>query len=338
MNALPRYAQALLCISLIGVWPAAAAPVTTKTVAYQLNGQDLEGYLATPDIPQGQKRAGVLLIHGEAGVGKSTLLDAAATIAGRRQVRVVGVLAERDVPYAGLHALVGPLLTPAVLAALPPHHRTALCTALGLEPGPPPGRLALGGALLGVLAASGPLCLLVDDLQWLDRSSTDALLFAARRLRAEPVALLLTVRPPDPARDPAAGAGDGPEVALDTSGLPAMQLSGLQDGAAARALLPSVHVRIVDTLLEATHGNPLAMVEIAAGLTADEAEGAVPLPSQLPTSRPEEVFGDRLTTLAPRSRLAARVAALAGSAPRDVLVDALRGGGLSLADLDAVVA
>ena len=63
--------------------------------------------------------AGVLLIHGEAGVGKSTLLDAAATIAGRRQVRVVGVLAERDVPYAGLHALVGPLLTPAVLAALP---------------------------------------------------------------------------------------------------------------------------------------------------------------------------------------------------------------------------
>lgn len=280
-------------------------------------------------------QAGVLVVKGEAGVGKSTLLDAAAEAAGPlRQVRVVGVPAERDVPHAGLHALLGPLLTHEVLTGLPPLQRAALRTALGLEVGPTSGRLVLGAAVLSVLATSGPLCLLVDDLQWLDPSSADALLFAARRLRAEPVALLATVR--SPATGDEVGHDAGPEP--DTTGLQTLWLGGLPDRATAEALLPSVHARVVDLLLEATGGNPLAMIEVASELTVDEAEGVVPLPAQLPTSQPEQVFGRRLATLAPRHRLAARVAALAGSAPRDVVQDALTRGGMSLGDLDGVVA
>lgn len=275
-------------------------------------------------------RSGVLVIEGEAGVGKSTLLDAAARAAGElRQVRAFGVPAERDVPHAGLHALLGPLLSPEVLAELPQVQRTALCTALGMEVGTPSGRLTLGSAVLSVLAASGPLCLLVDDLQWLDRSSTDALLFAARRLHAEPVALLATVRLPQP--------GSGQDAEADTTGLPVMRLDGLPDPAAARTLLPLIHPRVVDALFVAAGGNPLAMVEIAAELTAEEAAGAVPLPTQLPIAQSEQIFSQRLATLTAQGRLAARAVALAGSTPADVLRDALRHGGLTLADVDGVV-
>ncbi|MGA8847019.1 MAG: ATP-binding protein, partial [Nocardioides sp.] len=275
-------------------------------------------------------RSGVLVIEGEAGVGKSTLLDSAARAAGElRLVRAFGVPAERDVPHAGLHALLGPLLSPEVLAELPQVQQTALRTSLGMEVGTPSGRLALGSAVLSVLAASGPLCLLVDDLQWLDRSSSDALLFAARRLHAEPVALLATVRLPQP--------GSNRDAEADTTGLPVMRLDGLPDPAAARTLLPLVHPRVVDTLFAATGGNPLAMVEIAAELTPEEAAGAVPLPNQLPIAQSEQIFSQRLATLPAQGRLAARVVALAGSAPTDVLRDALRHGGLTLADVDGVV-
>lgn len=276
-------------------------------------------------------RAGALVIQGDAGVGKSTLLAESGRVdLGLRRVLVVGVPAEHDLPYAALHALLGPLLTPEVLTQLPPHQRTALRTALGIDASPAPSRLLLGAAVLGVLAASGPLCLLIDDLQWLDQPSADALLFAARRLRAEQVALVATVR--------TTPLGDASAQAPDTAGLAVLRLEGLADLGSAATLLPAVHPHVVRTLFEATAGNPLAMVEIAAGLTAQEAEGAVPLPATLPTSRPEQLFAARLETLPPRARLATRVAALAGAASREVLADALARGGLELADTDGLVA
>ena len=146
-------------------------------------------------------RAAVLVVTGEPGIGKSVLLADAgsyAAAAGLRVVQVRGVQAERDVPYAGLHALLSTLVSDGALASLPGPHREALEIAQGRRDGSAPARLALGGAVLGVLAAAGPVCLLVDDLQWLDPASVDVLTFAARRLEAEPVALLDDA--PDPRR------------------------------------------------------------------------------------------------------------------------------------------
>ena len=130
-------------------------------------------------------RSAVLVVVGEPGIGKTVLLADAASYAAAAGLRVRearGVQAERDVPYAGLHALLGPLVTDGVLAGLPRLHAEALEVALGLRAGPGPTRLTIGAAVLGVLGAVEPVCLLVDDLQWLDPASVDALTFAARRL------------------------------------------------------------------------------------------------------------------------------------------------------------
>ena len=252
-------------------------------------------------------RSAVLVVVGEPGIGKTVLLADAASYAAAAGLRVRearGVQAERDVPYAGLHALLGPLVTDDVLAGLPRVHAEALEVALGLRAGPGPTRLTIGAAVLGVLGAVEPVCLLVDDLQWLDPASVDALTFAARRLDAEPVALLCAVR--------VAEGGSFPPV----GGLPVLRLEGLED---ASGLLPAVAPTVAERLRVATGGNPLAMVEIASALSAEQVSGAAALPRELPVSDPEEMFAERLATLAADTRTAARVLALAGAAPRPVL-------------------
>ena len=141
--------------------------------------------------------------------------------------------------------------------------------------------------MLGVLGAVEPVCLLVDDLQWLDPASVDALTFAARRLDAEPVAVLCTVR--------VAEGGSFPPV----GGLPVLRLEGLDD---ASGLLPAVAPTVAERLRVATGGNPLAMVEIASALSAEQVTGAAALPRELPVSDLEEMFAERLATLAADTR------------------------------------
>ncbi|HEX4253925.1 MAG TPA: ATP-binding protein, partial [Streptosporangiaceae bacterium] len=140
----------------------------------------------------------VLVVRGEPGVGKTALLDCLAGQApGWRVVRVAGVQSEMELAFAGLHQLLAPMLDG--LDRLPVPQREALRTAFGMSAGPVPDRFLIGLAVLGLLseaAAERPLICVLDDEQWLDRASAQALGFAARRLGADPVGLVFVARVP----------------------------------------------------------------------------------------------------------------------------------------------
>src|ERR1700754_1833627 len=139
-------------------------------------------------VRAGQSR--VLVLRGEAGVGKTALLRHLSSSAGGcRIARAAGVESEMELAFAGLHALCAPML--ARVDRLPGPQRDALCTAFGLSEGPPPDRFLVGLAVLSLLADTAeerPLLCIVDDAQWLDRISAQTLAFVARRLFAERVA------------------------------------------------------------------------------------------------------------------------------------------------------
>jgi predicted ATPase len=141
-------------------------------------------------------RSGVLVLEGEAGVGKSALLDyATASASDLRVLRAVGVESEMELAFAALHQLCGPLLDR--LDRLPGPQRDALLTTFGLRAGPVPDRFFVGLAMLGLLsdvAEERPLLCVVDDAQWLDRASAQCVAFVARRLLAEPVVMLFAAR------------------------------------------------------------------------------------------------------------------------------------------------
>src|SRR4051795_11343310 len=145
-------------------------------------------------------RSGVLALVGEPGIGKTALLDyAGAQTGGMRVLRARGIESEAEVPFAGLAELLGPAL--GHLDRIPPHQAEALSGALALGPPAASERFAVGAATLSLLASfaeDGPLALLVDDAHLLDGSSAGALLFAARRLVADPIAVVLTVREGEP--------------------------------------------------------------------------------------------------------------------------------------------
>jgi AAA ATPase domain len=244
----------------------------------------------------GAVRAGqsqVLVVRGDPGVGKTVLLDYLAGLAADcRVMRVMGVQPEMELAFAGLHQLCAPLL--GWLPRLPPHQRAALRTALGLSAGPPPDRFLVGLAVLSLLAetaGSKPLIGLIDDEQWLDHASAQALGFAGRRLAADPIGLVFAARVP------------GPELA----GLPELVVPGL--GADdARALLESVLAgpldsRVRDLILAETNGNPLALLELPRGLSPAELAGGFGLPGAVPvTGRIEDSFGRQLDALPDQTR------------------------------------
>ncbi len=190
----------------------------------------------------------VLVVHGEPGVGKTALLGyLAGRASGCQVVRAVGMQSEMELAFAGLHQLCAPMLSR--LEHLPPPQQEALRTAFGLSAGPPPDRFLVGLAVLSLLceaAGEQPLVCVVDDQQWLDRASAQALGFVARRLAADPVAMVFGTRVP----------GE------DLAGLPELAVPGLQDSDA-RALLGSVlpgplDERVCDQIVAETRGNPLA--------------------------------------------------------------------------------
>ncbi len=194
-----------------------------------------------------------------------------------------------ELPFAALHQLCGRMLSR--LDRLPGPQRAALGVAFGLRPGSAPDRFLVGLAVLGLLsevAADQPLLCLVDDAQWLDQASAQALAFVARRLDAESVALLFGTR------DPAAAGG--------LAGLPGLVVEGLPD-ADARALLASVmpgrlDERVRDRIIAESGGNPLALLELLHGMTAAELAGGFGLPGAGPLSgRIEDIFRRRLAPL-----------------------------------------
>ena len=259
--------------------------------------------------------SGALVLRGEAGVGKTALLDqtvAAAAAAGLQTSRLTGVEAETQLGYAGLHRFLLPFA--GQLEQLPDPQRDALRSTFGLVAGPPADRFLVALAVLTLLAevaAQVPLVCVIDDVQWLDPESVMVLGFVARRLYAERVVLLFAVREP---------AGEVSALV----GLPELMLGGLDEAAALELLAslapgrlsPTVGARIVAE----TGGNPLALAEVARELSPGQLAGAEALPEPLPAGGSlEDVFGRRVRRLPPEARLLLAVAAAEPTASQALL-------------------
>ncbi|MCK2241716.1 MULTISPECIES: AAA family ATPase [unclassified Crossiella] len=281
------------------------------------------------DAREGRARA--LVLRGEAGIGKSTLLrDTGSAAADFTVLRCAGVETEVRQPFSGLHQLLHPVSLP--LSALSPAAATAVRHALSQEDGPPGSELLVCTAvldLLGALAAARPLLVLVDDLHWLDRSSATALVFAARRLSTENLALLLAVRSPD-------------ESTVDIADLAELPLSGLSAGAAAELLAEldwPAPEPVRAAVLGHTGGNPLALVELAALGSPGEVAGELALHGTVPVgARIRAAFQRRLHALPEPSRSALLLAAAEDSGHTAVVLGALPRLGLPADALDAACA
>jgi DNA-binding CsgD family transcriptional regulator len=242
----------------------------------------LDGLVET--VCAGESR--VLVVHGEPGVGKTALLDyLAAQAAGCLVLRAVGVQSEMELAFAGLHQLCVPLLDR--LGVLPGPQQEALRTVFGVSAGPAPDRFLVGLAVLGLLAGAAverPVVCIVDDAQWLDQASAQALAFVARRLGAESVALVFSAR-----------VADG-----ELARLPELEVKGLPERDA-RALLDAVltgpvDARVREQIVAETRGNPLALLELTRAATPAQLAGGFGLPGAL-EERIEDSFRQRVDAL-----------------------------------------
>ncbi|MEU1600785.1 AAA family ATPase [Streptomyces sp. NPDC005708] len=239
-------------------------------------------------------RSGTLVICGEPGIGKSALLDYLAEQASDcHVVRAWGVESEMELAFAGLHQLRAPMLDR--LERLPPPQRDALGAAFGLDAEHSPDRFMVGMAVLMLfseLAQEQPLVCLVDDAQWLDQASVQALSFVGRRMLAEPVLLVFAVREID---------------RRELVGLPEMAVTGIDDKDArlllALAIRGQLDAQVRDRIVAETRGNPLALLELPRGLTPAQLAGGFNLPDTWPlASRIEESFLMRVKSLPPQTQ------------------------------------
>ncbi|GHH40763.1 helix-turn-helix transcriptional regulator [Lentzea cavernae] len=274
-------------------------------------------------------RGAALVVRGEAGIGKSALLDHAVAAAGdMRVLRGVGIESEAELAFGALHLLLYPYLDR--LDLLPGPQAAALRGAFGLSDDTATPFL-IGAAtltLLAELAAERPLLCVVDDAQWLDRGSSDALLFAARRFQADPVVVLFAVR------DTA--------VPFHTPGIEELRLPGLSPEAAAGLLddrSPGLTAPVRARVLEEAGGNPLALLELGAARLAAQREGRAepahqvgPLPV---TRRVQDAFREQIVGLPPACQSILLVAAADRFAGMDAVLRVARAVGADVSDLDA---
>jgi DNA-binding CsgD family transcriptional regulator len=277
--------------------------MSTPASARRLLGR--HGECAALDQLVASVRAGpsrALVVRGEAGAGKSALLEYLAQhSSGCGIARAVGVESEMELAYAGLQQLCAPFLDR--LDRLPGPQRDALGTAFGLRDGAAPNRFLVGLAVLSLLsdiAGKRPLVCIVDDAQWLDAASAQALAFVARRLGAESVGLVFAVREP------------GGERYL--AGLPELAVGGLDDPDAQELLQTVVagplDERVRDRIVAETRGNPLALLELPRGRTPAELAGGFGLSGgPAVPGRIEQSFRERLAPLPPSTRLLILLAA-----------------------------
>jgi DNA-binding CsgD family transcriptional regulator len=262
-------------------------------------------------------RGGALVLRGEAGIGKTALLDEAVRGAEAfRVLRASAVQFEADVPFAALHQLLAPVLD--LIDALPEPQARAMKAALALARAESADRLAAYAATLGVLvaaAAKQPVLSVVDDAHWLDQASADALVFTARRIEHDPIAMLFAVRDPEVSSFSVPGAGE-----LSVEGLPDADARALL---AARA--PSLLPAEVDRLLASARGNPLALLEFSSSRTRDDQSTEV-----IPVSDAvERTFLRRSSHLSPAAQRALLLTAASDPAEPEALWSALDSEGIS---------
>ena len=213
--------------------------------------------------------------------------------------RMTGVQSEMELAFAGLHQLCAPML--ADLGRIPAPQQDALQTAFGVAAGPPPDRFLVGLAVLSLLSAGArerPLVCLIDDTQWIDQASVQALGFVARRLAADQVGMVFATRDPG----------------VDLAGLAVLEVGGLR-GDDARALLESalagpLDARVRELIVAEARGNPLALLALPRGLTAAELAGGFGLPGAVPlTGRIEDSFARQMAALPDQTRQLLQLAA-----------------------------
>ena len=271
-----------------------------------LHGREVEQARLADLVDRARRgRAGALVVRGEPGVGKSALLNdliEGSGDAGLRVLRTQGLESESPLAFGALHRLLRPILD--LLARLPLPQARALRVAFGAEDGSPVEPFLVGIATLSMLteaAEEAPVLCVVDDAHWLDNASADALLFAARRLEADRVAIVFSAR-------------DSGDRTFTPDGVESLLLTGLQPDAV-RALLTQqagdgVADEVAERLLRETGGNPLALMELPANLTAAQLHGTAPLPAQLLVGTDvERVFLDRVRRLSPDAQTLMLVAA-----------------------------
>jgi DNA-binding CsgD family transcriptional regulator len=296
-----------------------------------LFGRESEVAILDQLIARIPERGAALVLRGDPGIGKTALLAAAAAAAGSKGVlvlRTAGAQSETGLAFAGLHQLLRPVLT--WLDRLPGPQRDALSAAFGIlgAPAPDPFMIALAALnLLACAAEHSPLLLVVDEAQWLDPPTASALAFIARRVEAEPIAVLFALR-------------NGAAGTLDGAGLRELRLAGLDEEAAgelvdasAGDLAPGLRRRV----LEVAAGNPLALLELPDALRLDDAriDGYVPGTVSL-TSRLERAFAQQVSGLPSKTRDLLLVAAADERAPAAEVVAAASLLGGAEVSLDAL--
>jgi DNA-binding CsgD family transcriptional regulator/tetratricopeptide (TPR) repeat protein len=247
-------------------------------------------------------RSRVMVLRGEAGVGKSSLLNYVSDqAAGWHVASAVGVESEMELAYSGLHQLCGPMLDH--LDQLPVPQREALAVVFGQSTGPAPDRFMVGVATLTLfaeLAEQQPLVCVVDDAQWLDRASAQILGFVGRRLLAEPIVLVCAAR-----------TGSAEEV---LAGLPELVINGLGDSDARALLLNNLYgpldAAVCDQIITESHGNPLALLEFPRSWNVAALAGGFGLPASQPVvSRIGQSYVRRLRLLPAQTQLLVLAAA-----------------------------
>ncbi|MEW2290681.1 AAA family ATPase [Streptomyces sp. NPDC047841] len=278
-------------------------PASTRLVGREADLSFIQSFFAGSEV-----QGAAMLLSGEAGVGKSAVLDAVATGAvhnGVRVLRAAGVQFEADISYAGLNQLLVPLFD--YLDVLDNPHRDALRVAVGIGSGPPPDRLLTSTAvllLLRLISAETPLLVVVDDLPWLDRATTAVLGFVARRLVGSRIGFLAASR-------------EGSDSFFESSGLTEHRLRPLDDASSAELLAlahPDISPAVRRRIAAEARGNPLALVELPVALSTEQRATLAAVPTVLPlTERLQTMFASRVAALPGRSRELLLIAALDGT-------------------------
>src|SRR5664279_386400 len=287
-------------------------------MGWSLFGRDREIEAIESLVGSVEDHGGALCVRGEAGIGKSALLDIAERAAIDRRwsvLRTVGLQSEAHLPFAGLHQLLRPVR--AAIATLPQPQRSALLAAFGeLDDGAPDLYLiALATlSLLCEVAASEPVLIVAEDAQWLDHPTSDGLSFVGRRLGSDRIVLLIAIR-------------DGYETPFDQAALPQQRLQGI-DMAAATSLLalraPGIAQPVHDRILREAAGNPLALVELPTGFARSRSPRVAADPDLPPlTDRLERAFAARSADLPELTR---QLLLLASVDDRDDVGELLRAG------------